>query len=252
MKTYKPNKNTLLACAFLIIVVALITIPRQSDSKSRISETQVNVQGKTKETDNYDGSLVEYDAKPKTSQVDPQQQILRQARSNRYNNRAPEPLGDFVSIGFEINTDWNIGLQPLPIAQSDVVILGKVIDAQAYLSSDKAGTYSEFTINVEKIFKNTEPPISKSLVLEREGGVVKFATGRLLPYKIVGQRLPRIQREYVFFLKHNAQGDDYHIITAYGIYKDRILPLDEPQKFQVFNDMRAEQFFKTLQDEMAK
>ncbi|HSK73591.1 MAG TPA: hypothetical protein VK892_17980, partial [Pyrinomonadaceae bacterium] len=49
---------------------------------------------------------------------------------------------------------WEKGLTALPIEKSDVVILGKVIDAKAHLSPDKSTVYSEFKIEIEEVFKN--------------------------------------------------------------------------------------------------
>jgi hypothetical protein len=243
MNINKSRGNIVLGIILIIVIASLASLSNRSSAGS-----QVNGQRAVKQSENYSGPIVEYDASPKISSLtDAGKQTLREAKSNRYNHRAPEPLGDFASVSFEINTHWNIGLPPLPVKESDIIVFGKVVDAQAYLSSDKAGVYSEFTINIEKIFRNTEPPIGDSIVLEREGGLVRFSSGRLLPYKIVGQRLPRSQREYIFFLKRNLEGEDFHIITGYEIFQNRILPLDEPEKFQVFKDMAAEEFLRTVQ-----
>lgn len=229
----------------LLIAVALFL------SLSIRNSTGAHLKGQrtVKEPESYNGPVVDYDANPKISSItDQKAQALKEAKSNRYNHRAPGPLGDFASVIFEIHTHWNVGLSPLPIKESDIIVLGKVVDAQAYLSTDRAGVYSEFTIKTERVFKNSGLPVRDSVVSEREGGVVRFSSGRLLPYKISGQRLPRPEREYIVFLRYDPQGDDYHIITAYEIFQNRTLPLDEPEQFQTFKDMEAEQFFRTLQD----
>lgn len=244
MQSFKSKNRILVGIILFTAIASLVSFSMRSSAG-----TQGKGQKASPETENYSGPVVDYDTNSQVSSLkDPKKQELKQIKSKRYNHRAPEPLGNFASVSFEVNTHWNIGLQPLPVKESDIIVLGKVIDAQAYLSSDKMGVYSEFTLNVERLFKNSEPPIGESLVLEREGGVVRFSSGRLLPYKINGQRLPRSQREYVFFLKHNLQGEDYHIITGYQILQNKIVPLDEVDKFQVFNDMEAEQFIKTLQE----
>jgi len=244
MKTYQWRKNVLLEIVLLIVVVSFMSLSIQNGAGS-----QAKRQKSVKEPETYNGPVVDYDASPRIASVtDQKERAVNEAKSNRYNHRAPQPLADFASVIFENHTHWNVGLAPLPINASDTIVLGKVVDAQAYLSADRAGVYSEFTINTERIFKNSGLPTGDSLVLEREGGVVRFSSGRLLPYKISGQRLPRSEREYVFFLKHNPEGDDYHVLTAYEIFENRTLPLDEPDQFQIFKDMEAEQFFKTLQD----
>ena len=244
MKAYQPRKNVLLEIILLIVIASFVSLSIRNSAGS-----QVKGQRTVKEPESYNGPVVDYDVSPKISPLaDQKEQALNEAKSNRYNHRAPEPLGDFASVTFEIITHWNVGLGPLPVNESDIVVLGRVVDAQAYLSTDRAGVYSEFTIKTERVFKNSGLPVGDSLVLEREGGVIRFSSGRLLPYKIYGQQLPRAERYYVFFLKHNPQGYDYHIITAYEIFQNRTLPLDKPEQFQVFKDMEAEQFFRTLQD----
>ena len=243
MRTHKLRAGLLFWLFLIISGVSLVSIASRSSRGYQIKEE------KDKGTENYQGPIVDDETSPKISSLtDPKRQAVEKARFNRYNHRAPEPLGDFASVVFEISTHWNIDLPPLPISESDLIVLGKVVAAQAHLSSDRAGVYSEFTINVEKTFKNTDLPIGDSLTLEREGGVVRFSAGRLLPYRINGQRLPRSLREYTFFLKRNQQGEDYHIVTAYEILRGRIIPLDESEQFQVFQGIEAEQFFKTLQD----
>lgn len=230
---------------------ALVTLPIQSQEKSepilqRITSTR-------KASDENLGPIVDYVADNKTSNLDNTKEWqLRQMRESRYSRRAPQPLAEFASVDFAIHTDWEVGLEPLPLSQSDAVILGTVVNEKAYLSEDKTGIYSEFVIRVEKVLRNAGPLIKESLMAEREGGVVRFSDGRLLPYKVFRQRLPRLQRNYLFFLKWSKQGEDYHIITAYELRHDRISPLDEPEKFAVFQDMDQEQFMKTVQEAITR
>lgn len=246
MQTFK-SRNVLLLASFIVISVtafALTPIPIQEKASAKREVPYAN-----KQADDYVGPVVDYEANYKASTIsDPKVQALRQVRSSRYSRRAPEPLGEFASVDFALHTDWEIGLQSLPVSQSDVVILGKVVEAQAYLSSDKMGVYSEFRIRIEKVLKNSKSPIKDFLIGEREGGVIRFSSGRLLPYKIYHQRLPRPQRNYIFFLRRNDQGEDYHIITGYEIRHGRISPLDELEKFAVFKDFDKAEFLNLLQE----
>ncbi len=219
---------------------------------SPAASPQVKQESK-RNTDEYYGPVVDYDAKGENSNPkDVEKYKLRREKAFRYVRRAPEPLAEFASTIFEITTDWYIGLPPLPITQSDVVILGEVADGQAYLSEDKTGVYSEFTVTIERVFKNNDLSSGDSLIAEREGGFIKFASGRTMPYVVTGQRLPRVGQKYVLFLKRNATGNDYHIITGYQVRNNRVLPLDQPEKFNVFRDFDREQFLAKVQESVTQ
>ena len=41
--------------------------------------------------------------------------------------------------------------------------------------------------------------------------------------------MPHLAGTYLFFLKYNEEGQDYSIITAYGLLDGRVLPLDLTQ-----------------------
>jgi hypothetical protein len=238
-----------LILSVIVILVATAHAVTSTGIQGYSTQARQKVTGTPRDTHDNPGPVVDYEANLKSSALkNAKVDTLRQIRSPRYNNRAPEPLREFASVEFALHTDWEIGLSPLPVAQSDVVILAKVVDAKAYLSDDRKGVYSEFTIRLEKVFKNTSSPLKEFIVAEREGGIVRFSSGRLLPYRIFRQRLPRPHRKYVFFLKQNSQGEDYHIITGYEIRNGRTSPLDEAEKFAVFNGFDKTEFLNLLEE----
>jgi hypothetical protein len=102
-----------------------------------------------------------------------------------------------------------------------------VVDAQAYLSDDKTGVYSEFSIRIDEVFKNDslKPGFPGGLVVaERYGGRVRFPSGRVTFYGNRDQGMPRLGGRYVFFLERDDQ--QYSILTAYELSSGRIYPLD--------------------------
>jgi hypothetical protein len=129
------------------------------------------------------------------------------------------------------------------------VIIGEVADAQAYLTEDKTGIYSEFVVRVEEVLKNSAtPPLvpDSSISAMRGGGAVRFPSGKVIrkgqPYK----PLPRVGRRYVFFLKYNNDGgQDFKIITAYELRESRVFPLDgEPLQGIVLEPYAAYQKYR--------
>src|SRR5215813_10868009 len=97
MKTYQVRKNVLLEIVLLIVVVSIVSLSIQNGAGY-----QVKRQNGAKESESYNGPVVDYDASPKISSLtDQKEYALNEAKSNRYNHRAPQPLGDFASVIFE-------------------------------------------------------------------------------------------------------------------------------------------------------
>lgn len=129
------------------------------------------------------------------------------------------------------NTEWDIGLPALPVAKSDLVLIGEVTDAQAYLSNDKTAVYSEFTIRVDEALKNISNITlgqGSSLIAERQGGRVRFPSGHTTLQLVRGQGMLRVGRRYTLFLTHNNQDQSTSILTGYELRTGRVFPIDNP------------------------
>lgn len=211
---------TLLALAGLVLTTSLRSWG-QSDPTS--------VSQKTKDEDHI--PITDYDASilDETTASSAQARALRRDTGKRYDTGVKGVIKDRDTGGRPVLTfsDWDTRLPAIPAAKSDVVALGEVINSQAYLSDDKTGVYSEFTVRVEEILKdnNVTSILPGSLIVtERRGGRVKFPSGRVLRYGVAGQGLPRNGRRYAFFLERNDQ--QYFILTAYELQSGQIHPLD--------------------------
>lgn len=142
-------------------------------------------------------------------------------------------------------------------------MVGEVLSSQAYLSSDKTGVYSEFRIEISEVLKNASGAtlISHSEVIAtREGGIVRFPSGRQQRYTTAQQGMPMVGRRYVFFLRCNVSGQDFSLLTAYELRNDRVLPIDgygdkgEPRliSFTKFEGMDETVFLKAVADAISK
>lgn len=117
----------------------------------------------------------------------------------------------------------------IPAAKSDVIAIGEVNGAQAFLTNDKTAIYSEFTIALQDILKSnsTEQLFpGSSVVVTRTGGRMRLPSGKVLIRGIDGQQMPQTGRRYLFFLRRNESTQDYSIITGYEINNQQVLPLD--------------------------
>lgn len=151
----------------------------------------------------------------------------RIAKNGRYDggNLVKADIGTkAVEVFIHAHYDWD----DLPFGYSDLVVEGKVTDSAAFLSNDKTTVYSEFTIRVTDIIKNSDGiTVNKndSIITERRGGRVRYPSGKVIRYTLVGQGSPMVGKKYLFFLE-NAQKDNYRILTAYELQGNKVFALD--------------------------
>jgi hypothetical protein len=205
-------------------------------------------------TDEYAGPIVDYDKDiQELAAASAKERELREERGHRYNQRAPDALGNLPSNweGFATGTDWYLGVAALPLDQSDVVIVGNVASSEAHLSNDRTGVYSEFSIGVNEVLRNrldTSTRVGDVIVGAREGGVVRFQGGRLFRYTVFNQGMPRPGRQYLFFLSANKQGGDYDIVTAYELSGGQVVPLDDSAAFAAYKGSDQQKFLGIVRE----
>lgn len=220
-------KRTLLLLIGMFAVVGMITVATLRGRGQNTSTLAIQ-----ERTDKSRYPIADYTA-PEPS--DPQERAQRQARGSRYNGRGTPETGGGVQEGTEplesliFRTGTAGSLQALPVSQSDIILAGDVLNAHAYMSPDKSGVYSEFTLSISEVFKGNEKTpfsLNQSLIVTREGGQVRFPAGVTNLYATYGEGMPRIGGKYLFFLKHYERGNDYALLTAYELKEGRVYPLD--------------------------
>jgi len=129
----------------------------------------------------------------------------------------------------------DLTLSDIPLVQSKTVVRGEVLGAQAYLSNDKTGVYSEFTIQVDEVIKNNDVlSLTQGCLIDadRKGGRVRFASGRIHWYSVDKENMPRVGTRYIFFLTREDTLEDFHILTAYELNAGKVFALDELPQFR--------------------
>lgn len=210
----KQKKILLVIIAFATVATTLVVFSTRSGSVLAVQD----------DPDQDQQPVAEYAA-------DNNANAVRRAKGSRYDKRGGEPIRELPAglNASPVHAHFWVGLPPLPAAQSDLVVLGEVVEAQAYLSNDKTGVYSEFTIRAEEVLQNnTGLSLAPAglIVAERRGGAVRFPSGRIQHYKTHRQGMPQNGRRYLFFLKQNAQAQDFSIVTGYELRAGRVIPLD--------------------------
>ena len=243
MKTLKIRNNFLLVTLIIGAVIGLTALSGQSHNGSARQEE--TIKGK----DEKKLPMAVYSA---SLPADSTARAQRLARNGRYNNRNTEPMDQWPATSREsfVYSEWYLYVPALPTADSDAIVLGNVVDAKGYLSNDKTGAYSEFTILVEEIFKDGRRSLIPrgSVVAEREGANVKLPDGRIIRHRIANLGTPQVGRRYVLFLKYNEQGNDYSILTGYELRNNLVFPLDEADHFAAYKKLDEEAFFNAVRE----
>ncbi|MBV9211346.1 MAG: hypothetical protein JOZ52_11985 [Acidobacteria bacterium] len=141
--------------------------------------------------------------------------------------------------------EWTREVPAIPVAQSDVIIVGEITGAEAYLSNDRQGVYSEFNIKVGEVLKNSvqNPVGGDSLVAERAGGAVSFPSGQIeRVHPLYGQGFPQTGHRYLLFLKFIEGTRDLSLLTGYELKEARVSALDRIEPY-LSNDNSDEASF---------
>lgn len=152
----------------------------------------------------------------------------RKAKQKRYND------GDWVSSVEPGVDEAALTLEPhftfpaLPVAESEIVVIGNIGTAQAHLSESKRNVFSEFTLTVEVVLKSKIPVAQGSvLTIDRVGGHVKYPNGQRVLFRITGLNMPQVGGRYLLFLTSEHNKTDLSILTAYELTPNGTIPLDE-------------------------
>jgi hypothetical protein len=157
---------------------------------------------------------------------DPIKRAKRQAKGQRFHNDLRITSDPNFRTGATVY-HWPPDFPPLPVFESDLVIIGEVTAAAAHISTDRTAVYSEFTVNVNRILHNAigaaiEP--KTGIVVTRYGGRVKFADGSTQLLYNTGQGMLRSGCRYLLFLK--SAGEDFDLLTGYELSNGKVTPLD--------------------------
>jgi hypothetical protein len=152
---------------------------------------------------------------------------IRQLRSQTYNpgnNRnhlvianGTSPLVDMMSVRQDF-------------AYSPIVVVGSVVHQQAYLSEDGLSLYTEWTIHIEHIWSQLDPPHLVSgvnIVVNRATGTLRMPPGKVLRSTVYGiEDPPSSTGRYVLFLRYDAEADWFDLDKSWRIEAGRMVAVD--------------------------
>lgn len=188
--------------------------------------------------------------------TDPQERAKRKSKDKRLPQGVLEdsPGATETSI---VDGNGSGSLPALPVGLSDFIIIGDVLNAQAYLSSDKTGIFSEFTISVQEVLKTrgSDPVLpGANISVEREGARIRYPSGNVRWVRFAHEGMPAIGGRYVLFLRRTGQESVPTILTGYELRAGRVFPLDgvaafeefKVPKFAVFEGVEETAFLATV------
>jgi hypothetical protein len=205
----------------------------------------------TKTTNADDGPIVDFqEAQP----ADAGERAKRRLRGAKHDkslfNVDPADISETTVLVDSVDPN----LPALPLAKSSIVVLGSITAAKAYLSNDRTGVYTEFSLRVEEVIKSDmQSSLVSGCTLEiiRNGGRVKFSNGRLHLYKVSGLEMPRVGARYVFFLMAGTADQGFEILTAYELRAGKVIPLDKLDQSKTYQNTDQTVFLNELRIKIA-
>lgn len=256
------NRNTVLWIV-VFIVVTITNATSITTSRSQNQETQlhpkqneldrVNQDRQVQHRKEYESQfpVADYNAPEINNLVEQDKRKAKSKRYDRYRLVVENPSPN--SYGSELVNE--VPPPPaIPVNESKLVVIGKVLDAQAYLSNSRTGVYSEFTIQVDKILKNSNSNKvneNEKIFVDRPGGFVRYPNGQKLLYTVAEKAMPRIGKQYVLFLTQPDQSPNYRILTAYELKDGKVYPIDSTYVFQEYLGTSITDFIKALNNLMS-
>jgi hypothetical protein len=221
------------ASAVLLLMGAFVILVSSSTLVSMKSPRQSALPGqddKTQEKNDFENRfpLANYDA------AEPMDARERAKRKHKDQRVAKGRLDEMQGVTETQIVDGK-RLAALPVNLSDLIIVGDVLNGYAYLSSNKTGLFSEFAVSIVDVLKGMRGDTVKPgtrISIEREGGSIRYPSGRIRWVRYAHEGMPSIGRRYAFFLRRSGQDKIFTILTGYELRAGLVTPIDGVGSFE--------------------
>lgn len=224
----------------VLVTAALLTVPK-SQLQTKLEPTK-----SPKKVDLNRLPIVEFSSSETND-------AKRKARGEKHSKSRmmvdPEAISDSTVIVDSVD----MNLPALPTEQAAAVVIGTVTRAQAHLSNDKTGVYSVFAVSVDEVLKKSKTlSVGNVIEAEREGGRVRFPSGRIHIYKVSEYDMPRVGGRYVLFLAATDIESVFEIITGYEIHDSIVYALDQLPQSLTYENRPAAHLLDQLRLKLVK
>lgn len=209
--------------AILLLVSLVVLSGGQANRQSLAKPDDAQL---AKQIDDEATPVVDLQNPDTSDRVDKSNRRIKNARHDNWGSDKTRPIPNINGVVGE--PEPRSGFSDIPVATSDLIVEAVVSESHAFLSNDKTGIYSEFTLLISKPAKLTKAlgvSLNDRVVAERFGGKIKYPSGQMTRWRIAREGIPIIGKRYLFFLAKVDQ-DTYKILTAYEIQGDMVSPLD--------------------------
>lgn len=134
----------------------------------------------------------------------------------------------------------------LPIGESPTIVVGEITKAVAYLSNDKRGVYTEFTIRVDETLKS-DNTVGKTVIADRDGGVVIYPGGQRVLYQDSNIKLPKLGRIYLLFLTRD-ESPNFKVLTAYELKDGKVQQMELRQDGNPLHEKEDKDFLQVVKE----
>jgi hypothetical protein len=243
-------KNKMVVCAILTISILTLGMVLSLTTQNKI------------EAQTEDTVVVDYEASKK--KVFAPERVKKNLRFNDKSSSESRELISELPEGVQrlpTIVHWWVGLSALPVVDSDAVLVGTVISRAAYLSQDETNVYTEYQVGVEDVLKDPGLSITakSEIPLVRHGGAVRFNSGKVQKYEVLGMGILKPEKRYLLFVRKSNGVDDF-ILTGYELSAHKAIPIDgqdnnDPERALVFRQYLGateEMLLRELRKELLK
>lgn len=167
---------------------------------------------------------------------DPHDRALRRTKNKRYNTGGADLTARDGQLRQQEERErfvehyWLRDQSLFPASEADIVILGTLVRAQPYLSTDRSSIYTELTIRVEEVIKSypqTAAAVNANLVIDRLGGALRLASQQIVRLDLPNQGPGRLRdgERYVLFAKNTHEGLDLEMLTGFELRASQVYGL---------------------------
>lgn len=177
---------------------------------------------------------------------DPVKRARLKKQKQRYDKNSPfsRPGPNDAEVAFL--PEWQFNFPALPVAQSDAIIIGEILNAEAHRSENKLNVFSNFEMKVEEVLKGSNLTAESVINVQRMGGFVNYPNGKKVLFRLVGNGMPAVGFRYALFLR--VLDEDYRILTGYELGPEGVMPLDNSGQFETYRRATETDFLKALRD----
>ena len=232
----------------LVILVVLVTIAISFGNSIGYSQKETpKEQNKNPFGDFSKYPTADYNAPEITNTAERQERIIKNRRYDKKLSVITSPAPDDIAA---ISSDAESEPAAIPFAESKLIIIGEILSSKAFLSNEKKGIYSEYSVRIQDILKEDKQKkwqLDETITMDRAGGVVCYPNGQKMLYRNDWQNFPEVNGRYVIFLANDdEQNSNYSLLTAYRLQDGKITALDKSPEFREFDGKNETDFIKLI------